>query len=198
MKNHRTVESYIESHEEWTEELQLLRSIMLSTSLEETIKWGFPVYMVDKKNVIGLGAFKSYIGIWFYQGVFLLDHHKVLINAQEDKTRGLRQWRFNTVKEIDSNLVKLYVEEAIQNQKQGKEIKVIKTDSKDLVIPDMLKNAMSQDSILADKFEALTFFKQKEFTEYLDSAKREATQERRLVKIIPMILSGIGLHDKYR
>ncbi|MFL1895603.1 YdeI/OmpD-associated family protein [Aquimarina sp. 2-A2] len=198
MKKYTSVEAYIESHEERREALELLRKIMLSTSMDETMKWGAPVYTIDKKNVIGLGAFKSYVGIWFYQGVFLTDPKQVLVNAQEDKTRGLRQWRFEGLDDIDSNLVKLYVEEAIFNQKQGKEIKIVKSVSKTLIIPEILKKALSEDAILSEKFEAFTFFKQKEFTEYIDSAKRETTQEKRVAKIIPMILVGIGLNDKYR
>lgn len=37
--------------------------------------------MVDGKNVAGIGAFKSCIGLWFYQGSHLKDEAKVLHNA---------------------------------------------------------------------------------------------------------------------
>jgi len=40
----------------------------------------------------------------------------VLINAQEGTTRALRQWRFQTLDEINSELIHQYVTEAIQNQ----------------------------------------------------------------------------------
>ena len=67
---------------------------MLSSEMEETVKWGMPVYMVDGEIVTGLGSFKSYAGIWFYQGALLKDKHKKLINAQENKTNAMRQMRF--------------------------------------------------------------------------------------------------------
>ncbi len=51
----------------------------------------------------------------------------MLINAQEGKTRAMRQWRFGSVDEIDKKLVLEYVQEAIQNQKDGKQIKPEKT-----------------------------------------------------------------------
>ena len=101
MKKTKTVEDYIAGNGEWTEALEKLRSILLDTEMEETVKWGAPVYTIDGKNVVGIGAFKSYVGLWFFQGVFLKDKEKVLVNAQEGKTKALRQWRFSGSGEMD-------------------------------------------------------------------------------------------------
>ncbi|MGZ0016673.1 DUF1801 domain-containing protein [Yeosuana sp. AK3] len=92
MKKPSSVEDYIEqSH--FSEALQLLRAIITSTELEETIKWNAPVYALHGKNVMGLAAFKHHFGIWFFNGVFLKDEQKQLVTVQE-KTKGLRQMRF--------------------------------------------------------------------------------------------------------
>ena len=56
--------------------------------------------------MIGIGACKSYSGIWFFNGVFLKDKQKKLINAQEGVTKALRQWRFSSVDEIEPELIK--------------------------------------------------------------------------------------------
>ncbi len=196
MQKNRSVEEFISKKEEWKEALEILRSIILTTEMKETIKWGAPVYTVNDKNVIGLGAFKAYVGIWFYQGVFLEDKAKKLLNAQEGKTKGLRQWRFNAVEDIDKDLVLHYVKEAIQNQKDGKEIKPVR--SKIIKIPKELVMALDANENLKKSFERLTPFKQREYSEYIATAKREATRVTRIEKISPMILDGIGLHDKYR
>lgn len=196
MQKNKSVEEFISKKEEWKEALEILRSIMLTTEMEETIKWGIPVYTINGKNVIGIGAFKSYVGIWFYQGVFLEDKAKKLLNAQEGKTKGLRQWRFNTTDEIDKKLILQYVKEAIRNQKDGKEIKPER--SKTIEIPSELLTALNANDNLKKSFEQLTPFKQKEYAEYITTAKREATRISRLEKISPMILDGIGLNDKYR
>ncbi|WP_024769531.1 YdeI/OmpD-associated family protein [Aquimarina macrocephali] len=196
MQKNKSVEEFISKKEEWKEALEILRSIMLTTEMEETIKWGIPVYTINGKNVIGIGAFKSYVGIWFYQGVFLEDKAKKLLNAQEGKTKGLRQWRFNTTDEIDKKLILQYVKEAIRNQKEGKEIKPER--SKTIEIPSELLTALNANDNLKKSFEQLTPFKQKEYAEYITTAKREATRISRLEKISPMILDGIGLNDKYR
>jgi uncharacterized protein YdeI (YjbR/CyaY-like superfamily) len=53
--------------------LELLKTIINKTVLIETIKWGIPVYTHTNKNIISIGGFKSYFGIWFFNGVFLKD-----------------------------------------------------------------------------------------------------------------------------
>ncbi|NNF00690.1 MAG: hypothetical protein HKN25_16865 [Pyrinomonadaceae bacterium] len=195
MKRYKTVEEFIKSQTQWKKELIALRKIINSTELVETVKWGMPVYTVGGKNVVGIGSFKSYVGVWFYQGAFLKDKHKKLINAQEGRTKGMRQWRMKSADEIDEKLLIEYLEEAIQNQKDGKEIK---PEKKALIIPDELKKALKDDSKLKKAFEKFTPGKQKEFAEYISEAKQDATKQKRLAKIAPMILENVGLNDKYK
>lgn len=195
MNKEQTVESYLSKHEQWREELEKLRAILLNTSLSEEIKWGAPTYMTHGKVILAIGAFKHYVAIWFHNGVFLKDEKNVLINANKEKTRGLRQWRFASADEIDTELVHSYVLEAIQNQKEGKEIK---PKSKKLVIPVELQEALDENRELNSAFFALSNGKQIEYAEFIGSAKQASTRAKRLEKCTPIILSGKGLHDKYR
>ncbi len=198
MRKIASVADYIESHPEWLEALTLLRDIIISTEVSETVKWGAPTYTCQNKNIVGMAAFKSYVGIWFHQGVFLKDDQKVLINANEENTKGLRQWRFNSVDEIERSvgLIREYVLEAIENQKNGLRIKIDR--SKPLIIPDILQSAFDENQDLLKAFESFSLSKKREFTDHIDEAKREETKQNRLNKIIPYIMGGIGLHDKYR
>lgn len=195
MEMAKTIEEYLEWHSEYKPLLEKLRSILLSTELTETLKWGIPTYTINKKNVVGIGAFKTYAGLWFFNGVFLKDEYNVLINAQEEKTKGMRQWRFESIKDVDEKLVNTYLQEAIQNQKDGKEIK---PEKKPLAIPDELKEAFASDSQLYEAFEELSLSNKRDFVEHIESAKRAGTKQSRLEKIIPMIKAGIGLNDKYK
>jgi len=197
VKKVNSVEEYIESHEQWVEALTILRNIINSTEMEETLKWSSPVYTLNGKNVLGLGAFNHHFGLWFFNGVFLKDEKKLLINAQEGKTKALRQMRFTTIEDIDNKTVLTYVKEAIENQKLGKEIKVDRS-KKETVIPDELQQILNEDTNLLENFKSLTPYKQREYCEHIASAKREATKLSRLEKITPMILNGVGLHDKYK
>ncbi len=196
MKKVSSVEEYIEVHSHFSDALTLLRDLINSTQLDESLKWSAPVYSLNGKNVVGLGAFKQHFGIWFFNGVFLKDEQQLLVNAQE-KTKALRQMRFESIEDIDKAAVLAYVKEAIENQKLGKELKP-ERKGKTVVIPKELSTVLKVNSELNTSFKALTPGKQREYCEYIESAKREATKQTRLDKITPMILKGVGLHDKYK
>jgi len=197
MKKANSVEEYIENNPHFGEALTLLRHIINSTELTETLKWSAPTYTINNKNVLALGAFKNHFGIWFFNGVFLKDYHKLLKNAQEGKTKALRQMRFTSIDEIDKNVVLSYIKEAIENQKLGKEIKPDRK-KKELVMPLELKTSLESNSKLSLCFYELSPYKQREYADYISDAKRDATKTSRLEKIKPMILQNIGLHDKYK
>ncbi len=197
MKKAKSVEEYIENNAHFKEALHILRDIINETELNESIKWNAPVYDLNGKNVVGLGAFKKHFGIWFFNGVFLKDENNLLEKAQE-KTKGLRQMRFTSKEEIDKHVVLAYVKEAIENQKLGKEIKASRTTQKDINIPIELKKEININAALQGAFKTLSPSKQREYSEYINSAKKESTRLSRLEKIKPMIIQGMGLHDKYK
>ena len=191
------IDEYIGKKENWKTELKLLRSVFAELPVEETIKWGAPTYVFKNKNIVGLAAFKNYCGLWFFQGALLKDTHKVFINAQEGKTKAMLQWRFHSLEEINTDLIKEYVLEAIENIKLGKEIKPSRT-KKELIIPVEFASELASNKELKKQFESLTNGKQREYADYISEAKRDTTKLKRLQKIIPMIINGVGLYDKYK
>jgi len=180
----------------WSEELDKLRSILIKVDLDIAIKWGAEVFTYNGKNVISYGGFKNFFTIWFYNGVFLKDKYKVLVTASEGKTKSLRQWRFTSMDEIDEKKILEYVKEAIAIEEKGLKIKPEKHEP--IPVPELLAKALSKDKKLKSAFEKLTSGKQKEYSLYIDEAKQEATKLKRIDKIAPMILEGMGLNDKYK
>ena len=197
MEKAEKVEAYFTEEHQFKKEIAALRELVLKYDLEETFKWSFPTYTLDGKNVLSICKFKKHFGIWFFNGVFLTDKNKVLENAQEGKTKAMRQWKFKTKNDIDESLVITYIKEAIENQKAGKVVSPKKSTTQ-IPIPEALLAEFKKDAKLKAAYEALTAYKQKEFNEYIVTAKREATKLKRLEKIIPIILEGKGLNDKYR
>ena len=196
MKRSKNAEEFIALHPQWTDLLTTLRSTLLSTGLEETIKWGVPVYTLDGKNIVGITAFKKHAALWFHQGALLRDEANVLVNAQEGKTQAQRQWRFEAEDTVDEKRILAYVAEAVANQKAGKTVKP--TPKESVSIPDELAEAFRSDRKLKAAYDDLAPYKQREYVEHVASAKRADTRIRRLDKVIPMILDGRGLNDKYR
>ncbi len=196
MKRSGSVDEYISDANHWQGELKRLRQILRSTDLEEDVKWGAPCYTCDGKNVVGMAGFKSYFGLWFHQGALLKDDKQVLMNAQEGRTKALRQWRMQTDKDIKPAIIKSYVREAIKLVKKGKQIAPAR--KKPIVVPAELKKALRAKKTATQSFKSLRPGLQREYADYISEATREETRQKRIEKILPMIISGAGLHDKYR
>jgi len=76
MQKRKSADDYYRAPSQWKNILTILREIVLNTELQETVKWGMPTCTLGGKNVIGIGAYKSYSGIWFFNGVFLKTSRK--------------------------------------------------------------------------------------------------------------------------
>lgn len=192
----KNFEDYIEKHPQWKNELKQLREVILLTNLEETIKWGAPTYTLKNKNVVSLGGFKNHYALWFFNGALLKKNTNLLVNAQEGKTKALRQIKFTKEDAIDSPILKAYIEEAIQLQQEGKSIPIQK--NKELIIPMELTQYFQKNPEMETSFLNLTKGKQREYADYIREAKRSSTKDKRLEKIKPMIINQVGLYDKYK
>jgi uncharacterized protein YdeI (YjbR/CyaY-like superfamily) len=182
----------------WKNEvLSKIRALILDTSpkLKETIKWGVPYYE-GKKNVLGMTSFKDHVAIWFQEGVHLSDPKKLLVQAQ-DITKAQRQIRISENDNPDYETIALYIQEAAENDAKGTHTKPAKKP-KTVELPAELDSALTDNERAKEEFENLSPYKKREYAEYIETAKREDTKQRRLEKIIPMIEKGKGLNDKYK
>ena len=192
-----SVDEYIQKHPVWAAELSQLRNLCLAAGYEEAVKWSAPAYLKNGKILVGIAAFKNYVALWFHHGVFLSDYANKLLNANEENTRGLRQWRFESGEDLAASTEDIgrYLQETLVLAEQGKMIQP--RQKAPLIIPEILQNALNENG-LNETFHALNLTKKREFVEHLTSAKREATQLDRLAKILPLISEGKGLNDRYR
>ena len=98
------------------------------------------------------------------------------------------------VDEIEPELIKAYIDEAINNQQVGKTIKPAK--NKPLILPELL--ILQEKPKLKGYYQQFSLSKQREYADYLTQANKEETKIRRLVMIEELILAKIGLNDKYK
>lgn len=181
---------------QWEDLYEKMESLIQKNNLKKELKWGMDIYTHQGKNVLGWSGFKQFFSIWFYNGVFLTDPYNVLVAAKEGKTKALRQWRLTDTSQFEEKKILEYIQESIQTINDGKAITPERSAPKE---PDgILKLELENNKELKAAFEKLTPGKQKDYIEYIQEAKQEKTKESRLEKIIPLILSGKGLHDKYK
>lgn len=65
-------------------------------------------------------------------------------------------------------------------------------------IPAEMEQWLASDGRLKECFGKLSAARQREYAEYITTARQDKTRVSRMVKIFPLILNGSGLNDKYK
>lgn len=194
MENTTKLASYFNTETPFREALNRLRGILNSTVLKEEYKWKMPVYTLNGKNLIGLGVFKNHFALLFFNGDLLSDKNNVLINAQEGKTKHMRQLRYTTLEEIDENTVKSFIQESITNQNTR-----ISAESSAAIegpaLPKELQNAFTLSGHLKTRFALLPEVKQQEYIHYIAEGEDEEERSKRLEHCLPFIMRLRGIAD---
>ncbi|WP_181350794.1 YdeI family protein [Thalassobacillus sp. CUG 92003] len=186
------IDTYLSEPKKWQEEFKKLRTIILDCQLNEEMKWGWPCYTHEGKNIVLIHGFKEYCALLFFKGALLKDKHDMLIQQTENVQAG-RQIRFTNVQEIAEKeaILKDYVYEAVEVEKAGLEVNV----KKEMDIPEELQNKFAENPALKTAFEALTPGRQRAYILYINKAKKSETRVSRVEKYEQHILEGKGLND---
>ncbi|MDA9555608.1 DUF1801 domain-containing protein [Pelobium sp.] len=178
----------------WREELEMLRQIVLETGLKEEVKWGTPVYTHKRKNIVSISALKESANISFFKGVLLTNKHKIL--QQQGNLQSDRIIKFTNIKDIEKikDILKAYVLEAIAIEESGKKVEFKNNPEP---IPDELIEVFEQDPAFKKAFYALTAGRQRGYIIHFSQPKQSQTRIGRIEKCKEQIFKGIGLNDKY-
>jgi len=187
------VDTYLSKVENWQEELEQLRVIILDCGLVEELKWGQPCYSFQKTKIVIIGGLKEYCVISFFNGVLLSDAENILIKPGEN-TQAVRLIRFTSVREIVKMepILKSYIYEAIEVEKAGLKVNY-KINPEP--VPVELQKKLDKNHTLKTAFEALTPGRQRAYILYFSAPKQSKTRELRIEKCIKQILNGKGLNE---
>lgn len=187
------VTQFIKKSKYWNEEVTELRKILLTTKLEEDMKWGYPCYTHNGSNIVIIQPFKSYLGLMFFKGTLLKDAKKVLINNGPN-SQYTKRIEFASVAEVKklASTIKAYVKEAVKAEESGEKPEV---KQKAIPVPVELKKMFAANSKLKKAFSSLTPGRQRAYLFFITAAKQSATRLSRIEKCTPKILQGKGLHD---
>ena len=180
----------------WTEELKLLRQIVLDCGLTEELKWGVPCYTLNRRNVLLVSALKDSATVSFFKGILLKDRHGWLEKPgpNSQATRYLKFTNVNTIR-VQKEAIKAYVFQAIEVEK--KDLKVVFKKNPE-PIPEELERKFEEDPILRSAFEALTPGRQRGYILHFSQPRKSETRMNRIEKYISNIINGEGMHDAYR
>lgn len=188
------VDKFLKTTKQWQKEIAKLRSIILSTKLEENFKWNLPCYSHNGSNVAIIQPFKACLGMMFFKGSLLKDPKGVLISNGPNSQAG-RRFEFDSVEDIAkmAPTIKAYLKEAIAIEDSGQKVEFKKRPER---WPEELKKAFAKTPKLKEAFNALTPGRQRAYILHFSSAKQASTRQSRIEKCTPHILKGKGLNDR--
>jgi uncharacterized protein YdeI (YjbR/CyaY-like superfamily) len=178
----------------WIDGLNALRRICLAAGLTETAKWGHPCYMHAGRNIALIGAHRTSFNLSFMNAGLLKDESGLLVLSGPNGSHP-DTIRFTDSSEVErlAPVLSDYLRQAMAHAEAG--IKPAR-ESRELVLPEELADALTSDPDLGKAFASLTPGRQRSYVIALSSAKTSATRKGRVAKFRGKILSGKGATER--
>lgn len=111
-------------------------------------------------------------------------------------SQAMRQLRFTSIVQIaaSADLIRAYLEQAIQVEKDGLELAFDEKHSLDY--PAELQDALDADPALAEAFAGLPPGRQRGYVLHVSAAKQSKTRASRVASCRPRIIAGKGQNER--
>jgi uncharacterized protein YdeI (YjbR/CyaY-like superfamily) len=169
-----------------------------SAGLNETMKWSCPFFDCDGP-VCQMVAFKQHCGFGFWKAALMDDPYKIL--NQEPDTAGSIGRIISMADLPEDEILIQYIQHALSLNLQGIKIPPRKKEQPEqsgLAIPIYFTDLLNQNIILKEQFEKFSPSQKKEYINWFEEAKTEATRTKRLETGIEWISEGKSRHWKYK
>jgi uncharacterized protein YdeI (YjbR/CyaY-like superfamily) len=195
----KQIDSYISKAEPFARPiLEHLRDLIhrASPDIEETIKWSFP-HFEYKGVVCSFAAFKQHCSFGFWKGSIMEDPQDILNTV--GKTAMGHMGRITSLEELPTDKILIqYIKKAIQLNED--DIRVPKAKPKigaRVKVPDYFLTAIKKNKKAFRAFDAFSSSHKKEYVEWIEEAKTDATREKRIDTAIEWIAEGKSRNWKY-
>lgn len=163
--------------------------------LVETIKWGAPSF--EYKGMLGgMASFKQHVSYGFWKAKLMQDPEGLLGNAP-----GASNFSFKATdkSEIPADAIFVsYVKEAKRLNDEGVKAPAKKRKPKeDVKVPGYFQKALEDNPQALATFDGFPYSKRRDYVEWLTSAKRKVTREKRLATAIGWLAEGKSRNWKY-
>ena len=161
---------------------------------EETIKWGMPSFVYRGEILCGLAAFKKHVALGFWKEALLKDP-KGLLKVGAMGSLG----RISSMDDLPSDAaIKGFIKQAMKLNDDGVKVQKTKSDPKaELPVPETLRKALAKSKAARTNFENFPPSHRREYIQWIDEAKTDATRERRTEQAIEWITEGKSRNWKY-
>lgn len=195
------VDRYIEKAPEFAKPiLERIRKAFHKAHPEitEAMKWSVPHF--EYKGVIGsMAAFKQHVAWGFWKAKLMKDPAGILEPAGRDTT-SMGFGKIQDVKDLPSEKVMVeYVKDAMRLNEEGVKLERAKPRpvGAAVEVPDDLQAALKKNAKARATFEKFPSSQRREYVEWLDDAKQDATRAKRLAQAIEWMSEGKPRNWKY-
>jgi uncharacterized protein YdeI (YjbR/CyaY-like superfamily) len=191
------VDAYIANSAEFARPiLEHIRAIVHAAcpDVEETMKWSFPHFQYEGM-LCSMASFKAHCAFGFWKA-------KLIIEQGDDKTEeAMGQFgRLATIKDLPSKkALTAYIKLAMKLNVDG-----VKSPSRQraatprpLTVPPYFTRALAVEPNAKANFAAFSPSQKREYVDWLEDAKTEATRERRMATAVEWIGEGKKRNWKY-
>lgn len=191
------IDSYIANSAEFARPiLEHLRAVVHAAcpDVEETMKWSFPHFQYNGM-LCSMASFKAHCTFGFWKG-------ELLIEAADAKTReAMGQFgRIASIRDLPpKKTLESYIKKAMKLNDEGVKApaRAKAAVPRELVVPDYLTEALALQPSALDHFNAFSTSKKRDYVEWMEEARTEATRLRRLEQAVAWIAEGKSRNWKY-
>ena len=160
--------------------------------ITETMKWSFP-HFDHKGTICSMASFRQHCAFGFWkqslmeQGAF-----------PTEKTAMGSFGRITSVKDLPPDKVMTgLIRQAVELNEKG--VKVVRkpVEKKELVVPKDLTAALSKNKTAKATFDKFAYSHKKEYVQWIEEAKTEATRNKRLATTVEWLSEGKSRNWKY-
>jgi uncharacterized protein YdeI (YjbR/CyaY-like superfamily) len=177
--------------------LNHLRNLIHESSplINETIKWGFP-HFVHKDNICSMASFKAHCTFGFWKSSLMNDPYQ-LFNEKESAMGSIG--RLEKLSDLPADkIIKEYILEALRIDESGAKVKKVIVPKAAIPVPAYFAAALDEHPTAKQQFENFSPSHQREYLEWITSAKTESTQQKRMSTTIDWLAEGKSLNWKYQ
>jgi uncharacterized protein YdeI (YjbR/CyaY-like superfamily) len=198
-KRDERIDAYIARAAEFAQPiLKHLREIVHQAcpEVEETMKWSFPHFQY-KGLLCSMAAFKEHCAFGFWKGSLILGKE----TGKGDDERAMGQFgRITKLADLPSKKVLSgYIKEAMRLNEEGVKspTRTKPTEPRPVVIPDDLAAALNANRGARETFDQFPPSHKREYIDWINEAKTEATRARRLAQAVEWMAEGKSRNWKY-
>ena len=198
------VDAYIEQVADFAKPVLIhLREVIHATcpDVEEDWKWSFPVFTYKGSIMCNMAAFKQHCAFGFWKASLMKDPDGVLEIKDRDGMGHLG--KIEGMKDLPKDAVlKKYIKEAMKLNDDGVKLppraKPSEKEKSELVVPDYFLKELKKNKVALKVFNEFSYSNKKEYIEWFEEAKTDATRNKRLAEGIEWIADSKTRLWKYK